>query len=122
MARRAILVTTVCFFLASPASGVTRPPITERDSGKTFVVRVGRGLTLRLSERYSWTGPRVKGTAIRLVPVNYFVDPGFREWTIRAKAPGASRITAVGYPGEGSGRCDPGPCAPRLFRVAVVVR
>jgi predicted secreted protein len=122
MARRAILVTTVCFFLASPASGVTRTVITERDTGKTFGVRLGGGLTLRLSERYRWTGPRVDGTAIRLVPVNYIRDPGFREWTIRAKARGTARITAVGYDEADGRNCDPGPCRPRLFRVAVLVR
>ena len=122
MARRAILVSTVFFVLASPASAVTRTVITERDSGKTFRVRHGGALTLRLSERYRWTGPRVQGTAIRLVPVNYIRDPGFREWTIRAKARGTARVTAVGYSAEGGGSCDPGPCAPRLFRVTILVR
>jgi predicted secreted protein len=123
MARRAILVITVFVVLfASAASGVTLTVITERDSGKTFGVRNGGKLTLRLSERYRWTGPRVNGTAIRLVPVNYVRDPGFHEWTIRAKALGLARITAVGYSAEGGGGCDPGPCAPRLFRVAVRVR
>jgi predicted secreted protein len=121
MALRAILVITVCLLLASTASGVTRTVITERDSGKTFGVQLGRGLTLRLSERYRWTGPRVQGTAIRLFPVNYIRDPGFHEWRIRAKARGTARISAVGYDEAGGRNCDPGPCAPRLFRVAVLV-
>jgi predicted secreted protein len=121
MARRAILVATVCFLVAAPASGVTRTVITQRDSGKTFRVRLEGALTLRLSERYRWTGPRVHGTAIRLIPVNYIRDPGFHEWTIRAKARGTARVTAVGYSVEGGRNCDPGPCAPRLFRVTVLV-
>jgi predicted secreted protein len=101
---------------------VTRTVITERDSGKTFGVRHGSGLTLRLSERYRWTGPRVRGTVIQLVPVNYIRDPGFREWTIRGTAVGTARITSVGYSAERGRNCDPGPCAPRLFQVAIVVR
>jgi predicted secreted protein len=123
MARRAILMITVSLFLlASPASGVTRTVITERDSGKTYGVRNGGKLTLRLSERYRWTGPKASGTAIRLVPVNYVRDPGFHEWTIRAKTPGTARVTAVGWPAEGGCCCDPGPCSPRLFQVTVRVR
>lgn len=122
MTRRAILATAVCLLVAAPASGVTRTVITERDSGKTYRVRNGGALTLRLSGRYRWTGPRVHGTAIRLIPVNYVRDPGFREWTVRARARGTARVTAVGYPVEGGGSCDPGPCRPRLFRVTVVVR
>ncbi len=122
MAFRGVLIAAVCCFLASPASGVTRTVITLRDSGKTFEVRRGGELTLRLTERYNWSGPRVSGTAIRLVPVNYVVDPGFHEWRIRARLRGTARINAVGYSVEGGGKCDPGPCAPRLFRVAVVVR
>jgi len=121
MARRAILLTVATLVLAAPASGVTRSVITERDGGKTFGVRKGGALTLRLSsERYRWAEPRVRGTAIRLVPVNYIRDPGFQEWTIRARARGAARITAVGSsPRSG---CDPGPCRVRIFQVRIVVR
>ena len=121
MARRAILVTAVCLVLAAPASGVTRTVITERDSGKTFGVRQGRAVTLRLSERYRWVGPSVRGAAIRLVPVNYIRDPGYQEWTIRGIAHGTARVSAVGYK-QGRGYCDPGPCSPRLFRVTILVR
>ena len=91
------------------------------DSGKTFTVRSGQSATLRLTERYRWTRPRVSGTSVRLVPVNVR-DPGFLEWQVRAGSAGTGRISAVGY-GEGGGRgCDPGPCSPRLFRVTIVVR
>ena len=121
MARRSILVSIVCLVLAAPASGVTRTVITERDGGKTFGMRHGRALTLRLSERYRWAGPSVRGTAIRLVPVNYIRDPGYQEWTIRGSAQGTARVSAVGYK-RGRGYCDPGPCSPRLFRVTILVR
>ena len=121
MARRAILATIACLFIAAPASGVARPAITERDGGKTFVVRKGGVRTLRLStESYRWNGPNVRGTAIRLVPVNYVRDPGFREWTIRGRARGTARITAVGSSLRAG--CDPGPCAVRIFQVTIRVR
>lgn len=110
MARRAILVTAVCLVLAAPASGVTRTVITERDSGKTFHVSRGHERTLRLSNRYVWTEPRVIGSAVRLIQVNYFVDPGFQEWTIRARARGTARVSAIG---DGATR--------KLFRIRVLV-
>ena len=73
-------------------------------------------------ERYSWTRPRVQGTAVRLVPVDYVRDPGFREWLIRGQAVGTARIIAVGYADTGDRNCDPGPCSPHLFRITVTVR
>jgi len=107
---------------ATPASGTSTPVVTLRDSGKTFTVRKGRELALRLNNRYSWTGPRVRGTAVRLTPVDYFRDPGYLEWTINARARGTARISATGYAESGTRGCDPGPCSPRLFRVTIVVR
>jgi len=121
MARRAILATIACLFIAAPASGVLRPAITERDGGKTFGVRKGGALTLRLStEGYRWNGPNVRGTAISLEPVNYVRDPGFREWTIRGRARGTARVTAV-RSSTRSG-CDPGPCSLRIFQFTIRVR
>jgi predicted secreted protein len=122
MALRALLVATACLVLASPASGITRTVITERDSGTTFRIRLGGEMTLRLTERYRWSGPKIQGAAIRLIPVNYVRDPGFHEWVIRARARGTASITAVGYSASRGGSCDPGPCRPRLFRIAIVVR
>ena len=98
------------FLLVSPASATTPRVVTDRDSGKTFRVARGHELTLRLSSRYIWNGPRVRGRAVRLTPVNYFVDPGFQEWTIHARASGTVRISAVGNAGS-----------PRLFRIRVIV-
>jgi predicted secreted protein len=107
---------------AASASGTSTPVVTLRDSGKTFTVRTGRELTLRLTERYRWTGPRVRGNAVRLTPVDYFRDPGYLEWSIDALAHGTARIAATGYAESGTRGCDPGPCSPRLFRVTIVVR
>jgi len=91
------------------------------DSGKTFTLRSGQSATLRLTERYRWTRPKVVGGMVRLVAVNYVRDPGFLEWQVRAGSAGTGRLTAVGY-GENRRGCDPGPCSPHLFRVTIVVR
>jgi hypothetical protein len=110
--RRALLITAVFALFVSLAFGGTRPAITERDTGKTFLVKRGHDLTLRLSNRYRWTEPRVFGKAIRLIPVEYFVDPGFREWTIRGRATGRARISAYGTNED----------TRRRFRIVVIVR
>jgi hypothetical protein len=107
---------------ATVASASTRPVVTERDSGKTFTIRAGRVLSLRLSDGYRWTPPKVTGRAIRLTPVNYLRNPGFREWEVHARERGTARVTATGYAEAANRRCDPGPCSPRLFRVTFVVR
>ena len=36
--------------------------------------------------------------AVELTPVEYFVDPGFREWTIEARTSGRATIRSVGRP------------------------
>jgi predicted secreted protein len=118
MALRLLVTITACLLVSATASAARQLVITERDSGKTFTVRRGGQLTLRLSSSYRWTGPKVKGRAIRLVPVDYFVDPGFREWEIHAVALGRTRITATGVDQS----CSATPCAQRRFRVVVAVR
>jgi predicted secreted protein len=115
MALRVLVTITACLLLATTAASATQLVITERDSGKSFTVRRGGTATLRLSGRYRWVGPKVKGRAVRLSPVDYFADPGFREWQVDAVARGRAKITAVGY--------DPiGDRVPRRFRVLIVVR
>jgi hypothetical protein len=109
---RALVIGAACLLLVSTAAGATRPVITERDTGKTFLEKRGHELTLRLSNRYRWTEPRVSGSAIRLIPVDYFVDPGFREWTIRGRATGRARISASGTKEDSR----------KLFRIVVIVR
>jgi hypothetical protein len=99
---------------AMAASSATPRPITERSSGKTFRLAKGATATLRLSNRWEWTEPRVSTEAVELTPVEYFVDPGFREWTVEARRRGRATIRATGR------AC--AACATRGFRIVVVVR
>ena len=122
MALRLLTIAALCAVFATAALASTRPAITTRDNGKTFTVRRGGTLTLRLQERPRWLNPRVSGTAVRLTQVNFLRDPGYREWSVAARAAGTAKITAVRYAASSVPGCDPGPCAPRLFRVTIVVR
>ena len=54
--------------------------------------------------------------AVELTPVEYFVDPGFREWTIEARKSGAATIRSVGRP-----VCANCALATRRFHLSVVV-
>jgi hypothetical protein len=121
MTLRTLALVAVCALAVTGASSANGRVITQRDTGKTFTVRAGGELTLRLSTRWRWTPPRVKGGAVRLVRVDYFTDPGFLEWEVDGRARGSARITAVGQVQDPS-TCDPTPCPPRPFRIRVVVR
>ena len=72
--------------------------ITPAQSGKTFHLAKGARATLRLPGRWSWTQPRVSSTAIELTPVAFFVDPGYSEWVVKARARGRATIRATGSP------------------------
>jgi len=96
--------------------------VTLQANGKTLVVRKGAELQLRLTERYRWTVPRVRGTAVRLTRIAFFRDPGYLAWSVAARARGKAVVTAVGYSRSTEQGCDPGPCSPHLFRVTFVVR
>ena len=98
------------------ASSATRPPITQASSGKTFHLAKGQSATLRLTNRWRWTEPRASSNAVVLTPVEYYVDPGFREWTIDAKHAGRATIRALG--GVACIRCT---LEARRFAVTVVV-
>jgi predicted secreted protein len=117
MTFRLLVAATACLLVVTTASAAAERVITERDSGKTFTVRRGGGLTLRLSSRYRWVEPKISGRAIRLTPVSYFTDPGFQEWEIDAVRRGRARITTTGD----DQNCDAAACTPRRFRVVVVV-
>jgi predicted secreted protein len=93
-----IAVTALVAALASAAAGAADGPlvITQRDSGKQVVVRHGEEARLRLSGEWVWTTPRVTRGVIRLTAVEYFVDPGYREWEIHVVRPGKATITTVG--------------------------
>jgi hypothetical protein len=98
------------------ASSATRPPITQAASGKTFHLAKGQTATLRLTNRWRWTEPHASSNAVVLTPVEYYVDPGFREWTIDANHAGRATIRALG-----SVACVPCTLAARRFAVTVVV-
>jgi hypothetical protein len=80
------------------ATAIATAPITQAQSGRTYRVSKGGELTLRLSERWSWTEPRASGRGIELTPVEYFRDPGYLEWRIDAVARGMFTIRALGSP------------------------
>ena len=117
--RISIAVASLSLAVLTGAQAARAPSIvTLRHSGKTLTMRKGSQVELRLTERYRWVGPRVRGKAVRLTPIEFFVDPGYKAWTVAARRRGTAVVTAVGY----RTACDPGPCAPRRFRVTFVVR
>ena len=63
-----------------------------------------------------WTEPHASTRAVSLTPVAYYVDPGFREWTIDARKLGRATIRSIGHP-----NCSTCPLTTRSFRVTVVV-
>jgi predicted secreted protein len=83
--------------------------ITEADSGESFMLRLGSATSLRLSG--SWNEPAVRGPAVELTRVDYFQDPGFSEWLVRAVRPGTATITARGTQAA----------APLRFRIEITV-
>jgi len=83
---------------AVAASSAVRPPLTQASSGKTVHLAKGESARLRLSNRWRWSEPHVSSAQVDLTPVEYFVDPGFREWTIDARKPGRATIRSLGRP------------------------
>jgi hypothetical protein len=100
--------------VAVGASSAGEAPITQAASGKVFHLKKGQSATLRLGNRWHWSEPDVGTAAVELTPVEYFVDPGFREWTIDAQKIGRTTIRAVGRPNRPT-------VATRHFVVTVVV-
>lgn len=98
------------------ASSAARPPITQAASGKVIRMAKGGSATLRLSNRWQWSEPSARTKAVELTPVEYFVDPGFREWTINARKSGRTTIHSLGRP-----NCSPCGLATRRFILTVVV-
>ena len=92
------------------------PRITQSQSGKTFRLAKGGRATLRLSSRWVWTQPLVSSRAIELTPVEYFVDPGYLEWEVTARARATATIRSLGKPA-----CTGCGLSRRSFRVTIVV-
>jgi hypothetical protein len=107
---------SVMCIVAVAASSATPPPITMRSTGKTFRLAKGGTATLRLSSRWHWSDPLVSTKAVELTPVEYYVDPGFREWMIHAHKRGRVTIRSVGKPS-----CSTCALETRSFRITVVV-
>jgi hypothetical protein len=89
--------------------------ITEADRGRSFALALGSETSLRLSGRYEWSEPAVRGEAVRLTRVDYLQDPGFSEWMVLAVQPGTATIAARGTPAGTSGN------APLRFDVEIRV-
>jgi len=98
------------------ASSAAQPPITQAASGKAFHLAKGGSMTLRLSNRWRWSDPRASTRGVELTPVEYFVDPGFREWTIDGRARGRVTIRSLGRP-----NCTGCALAARRFVVTPIV-
>jgi predicted secreted protein len=101
---------------AVAASSATPRPITERSAGETVRLAKGGTATLRLSNRWRWSEPRASTKAVELTPVEYFVDPGFREWTIEARKRGRATIRSTG-----KRSCSTCANATQSFHIEIVV-
>jgi hypothetical protein len=97
----------------------TGDAITAADSRRSFTLAPGDETSLRLSSAYVWSEPEVSGGAVELSPVDYFQDPGFSEWLVRAAAPGTATISSLGEPAcAGQQGC---PDEPLRFQVTITV-
>jgi hypothetical protein len=111
------IAATVCVALVVVvAASAERPPITQASSGKVVRIAKGDSAKLRLSNRWFWSDPTVSSSKVELTPVEYLVDPGFREWTIDANRVGRATIRSFGRP-----NCSTCPRPTRSFVVTVVV-
>ena len=91
--------------------------VTQARSGSTIVLRRGSIALLRLRhDRWNWSAPRLRGTAVTLEPIEYERDPGFDEWKIRALDGGRAKIAVHGD------ACDGCAARDRLFVLSVLVR
>ena len=108
--------TVVLFGMLGTQATAMRRPITQADSGRTIHLARGDQMTFRLSNRWRWSEPRATTKAIELTPVEYFVNPGFREWQIEGRALGRATLRALGAP-----RCADCKLAARRFSVTIVV-
>jgi hypothetical protein len=102
--------------VAGATATPVRRPITQDDSGKTFRLARGADVTFRLSNRWIWSTPRSSTKAIDLVPVEYLIDPGFREWRVEGRARGRAIVRAYGKP-----NCDACTRAARRLSVTFIV-
>jgi hypothetical protein len=72
--------------------------ITVDDDGATFELGVDATVSLQLDSAWAWDDPRLDGPAVEFVPVDYALDPGFREWTVSGVEPGRVDVAITGDP------------------------
>jgi len=114
--RRGAILAMFALVFAVPAAASLRVLITPAQSGTTIRLAKGATAKLRLSHRWSWTEPRVSSGAVDLTPVAFFVDPGYSEWVVTARAKGQATIRATGAPA-----CAHCGLASKQLRVTIVV-
>lgn len=102
----------------APPARAAPQTITEGDSGKSFTLASGSETHLRLSGKYTWSQPTVRGDAVELTRVDYFQDPGFSEWTVLAVQRGMATIAARGNPACAGQGC---PDQPLRFQLEITV-
>lgn len=92
--------------------------ITIDDSNRDLAITHGSRAELRLSQDYTWTGPRIAGPG-ELVPVTPPDDAGYVAWELITSGPGNLVISATGVP-----ICSDGECSEedRAFAVSIAVR
>ena len=98
--RRALAVSVPVAALVIAVAALAGPPrtISQAQSGQTYRRAKGGTISLRLSGHWAWTEPRATTRAVELTSVSYFVDPGYSEWTVSARARGKATIRATGTP------------------------
>lgn len=120
---RSLVLLAILAVVAPVAAAASGPPVISDTRGpKTRTVKLGTTLILRLSNGgVNWSVPTVRGKAISLRRVRFARDPGYRQWTVRARARGRAMIVANGVPA-----CEPHrPCALGplyLFEATIIVR
>jgi hypothetical protein len=95
--------------------------LTLADNGKTVPIAVGQSLSVRLGGPWLWREPVVDGGAIDVAQVNFLVDPGYSEWTVRGLQAGRATLQINGEancPTQGDTVCILGP---RFFALTFAV-
>lgn len=110
---------------STPSGSSTRSSghrvLTLADSGKTVSLAIGESVSVRLGGPWLWRGPVVDGGAIDVVQVNFLVDPGYSEWSVRGARTGRATLQIYGEaycPTQGDTVCILGP---KLFMLTFVV-
>jgi hypothetical protein len=92
-------------------------PLTEADDGAWVELALGDEIAWRLSSDWDWEEPVADSGSVQFVPVDYFADPGYREWLVVGAAPGTAELSARGASACG----DPQECPDRTVTITVDV-